>query len=264
MPAEPPKPAETPTEMPRGSFVFMNVTPPEDAKDGDILQVSAPDGTLRQFVCPKGVVPGTEVTVPEFQLPPILTVNVPEGVEPGQPLEFMAKDGRKRIVEVPEQFDKETRTFTCLDRQHVPILQLVVPEGMTAGQTMTFVGPNGRVQAAPVPEGAEAGQVFMVSDVVSLPILETQIPEDKKPGETFEIAGGPGGVPIPAVVPEGAVLGQRYTAMCYEMQRPEGKEEGDKLQYQSMGGDIKETPIPANVDVGQLFLTVELSPVLYS
>eukprot|EP00442_Polarella_glacialis_P027601 CAMPEP_0115064776 /NCGR_PEP_ID=MMETSP0227-20121206/9882_1 /TAXON_ID=89957 /ORGANISM="Polarella glacialis, Strain CCMP 1383" /LENGTH=415 /DNA_ID=CAMNT_0002450489 /DNA_START=86 /DNA_END=1333 /DNA_ORIENTATION=+ len=115
----------------------------------------------------------------------LLSIQVPQGVLPGQLLGVKVPDGRELTVVVPEgagpelqlQFDPVAGTLTPLSAWESPasvpaaaagasdqsvVLSIQVPAGVTAGQTLEVMVPDGCKMLVTVPEGATAGTSFLV------------------------------------------------------------------------------------------------------
>jgi len=120
----------------------------------------------------------------------------------------------------------DNQRAVCVNGPHGPIMVELPQDAQPGEQRSWRLGPMG--EQVTVPEGAEAGSKIDV--VVAGDSIQAIVPPGKKPGDTFEV------VP-PAVV----------------VMIPQGVEDGDFLEFQSMNSETLKVPAPTGLKPGQYF-----------
>mmetsp|Transcript_56811 Transcript_56811/g.122834 ORF Transcript_56811/g.122834 Transcript_56811/m.122834 type:complete len:288 (+) Transcript_56811:72-935(+) len=148
--------------------------------------------------------------------PQSMAVTVPDGILPGQLIQFKAPDGTMMQVAVPEGKQPGEEFEVRLGRppdESAQMMMLKVPEGCIPGQEVQFSTPDGAKMQVAIPEGKMPGDTFKVMLGQSEPPANTQrltVPEGCKGGEEMQF-DGPDGSRMRTTVPEGLVAGEEFT-----------------------------------------------------
>lgn len=141
-----------------------------------------------------------------------VTVEIPEGVEPGSMVNFTAPDGHQYGAVVPAGYKaKETFKVQFLNGVVFQAQLVKVPEGAKPGKSVTFRGPCGQPRMARIPEGVKPMDSFCAHVPVPQPVAVVAH-EGATPGDEVMFMARDGR-PRKAVVPEGICGGQTFMAM---------------------------------------------------
>jgi hypothetical protein len=154
----------------------------------------------------------------------MLQVPVPEGVSPGQQVDFDTPDGRRMRAEVPADKKPGDKFEVFVAPQS---LMITVPAGVTEGQPVQFVTgepPHQRKRQAYVPAGKKPGDTFEVFEHECEAVIDVECPPGVKPGDqvSVTIPAGPNGAagpPLTVTVPEGVKPGEPFPVV---LRRGEG------------------------------------------
>ena len=211
------------------------------------VRTKRPSSEKMSLEIPEGAEPGSQLTVtaPSGQE---VTITVPEGAEAGQSLE----------VEVPAAPAGAPAGAAAGET-----VTLEIPEGAEPGSQLTVTAPSGQEVTITVPEGAEAGQSLEVQLPAAAPAgAETvvmQIPEGAEPGSQLTVTSSTG-QQVTITVPEGAEPGQSLEvsmpaptapAETVLVSVPEGAEPGTQLTITAPSGQQVTLTVPEGAKPGE-------------
>jgi len=209
--------------------------------------------------------------------PPIeeVTIEVPEGVVPGQQLQVTAPSGQQVTLTVPDnvvpgqQLQVEVPAAVPWTPPPAPMAQpppvaeeitVEVPEGVVAGQQLQVTAPNGQQVTLTVPEGVVAGQQLQVevpaaqtaATAEEIAAVKAQLAQLQAQNAQLrqQIASGPAATVAEEMafeVPEGVVPGQQLQVTAPNGQQvtltvPEGVVAGQQLQVEVPAATVDEAP----------------------
>lgn len=180
--------------------VQVQVTVPEGAKPGDVVDFMGPDGQAQKTQVPEGVEPGQTFDVTVRPPAQQYMVMCPPGHKEGDLVSFVGPEGMPLTAAVPAGA-RPGQLFPALVPLPQPFLTKV-PEGKQPGDMFTFVDPHGVEQTAKVPKNVSVGQSITVWICPPLFVdLEVTVPDNIQAGEEFTIQS-PGGKPLKVAVPQ--------------------------------------------------------------
>ena len=195
--------------------------------------------TLMTIECPDGVEPGAALVI-EGPNGEDIQVVVPEGVGPGDTFEVDV-GGEEGAAAAPEEGEWTPRSG---------MMDITVPEGVAPGQALLITTPAGQDVEVVVPDGLEPGDTFQVSiDDVATPNPAAEDGDDEDWGDGGEeSASAPTDEDALKLQREEGARGQAMTVTV-----PDGVEPGQALLVTGPDGNDLEVVVPDGLGSGDTF-----------
>mmetsp|Transcript_20193 Transcript_20193/g.47085 ORF Transcript_20193/g.47085 Transcript_20193/m.47085 type:complete len:897 (+) Transcript_20193:73-2763(+) len=214
-----------------------HVLVPEGVQPGGVVRFTDIDGVIWAAFVPHGFSSGQvfEVHMYNGEVYQPQIVLIPEGMGPGQILQFPGINGQTMAAAVPEggepgqsfpvwhRLQRWTEDSTN-DLMWMP-MEVGIPEGAIAGQVVMFNAPDGKRYSAHVPKVTDPGACtkFLVylHGGRAWQAYPVQVPAGANPGDAVSFPGLDGRTTHSAVVPPGIAEGASFMAWSWTLPVPE-------------------------------------------